>query len=125
MEFAAPLDTLELNSVDQVNVLASKHDVYQNGLGKSIMYKKIRRFLCVPLTACFCTIAISYAQVASGGQTSSQSGPSGQNKVYVCQIGQNNKPKTKFLPEKDVLRLVESKPDIWMLGKCDDVMSPS
>ena len=89
------------------------------------MYKKIRRFLCVPLTACFCTIAISYAQVASGKQTSSQSGSPGQDKVYVCQINQNNKPKTKFLSEKDVLRLVESKPDIWILGKCDDVISPS
>ena len=70
-------------------------------------------------------IAISYAQVASGGQTSSQSGSPGQNKVYVCQIKQNNKPKTKFLSEKDALRLVESDPDIWILGECDDVISPS
>ena len=89
------------------------------------MYKKISRFLFVPLTACFCTIAISYAQVASGGQASSQSGPSGQNKVYVCQIGQNNKLQTKLMPEHEVLKLVEKKSDLWVLGKCDDVISPS
>ena len=85
----------------------------------------IRRFLFVPLTACFCTIAISYAQAASGKGSSSQSGPSGQNKVYVCQIGQNNKFQTKLMPEHEVLKLVEKKSDGWVLGKCDEVISPS
>jgi hypothetical protein len=87
--------------------------------------KKTRRFLFVPLTACLCTIAISYAQVASGKQTSLQSGPPGQNKVYVCQIGQNNKLKTKLMSKQVVLGLVEDKSDGWILGKCDDVISPS
>jgi hypothetical protein len=89
------------------------------------MYKKLRRYLVMPLTACFCTIAISYAQVASGEQTSSQSGPPGQNKVYVCQISQNNKLKTKLMPEHEVLRLVKDESNGWILGKCDDVISPS
>jgi hypothetical protein len=83
--------------------------------------KKTRRFLFVPLTACLCTIAISYAQVASGGNTSS---PSGQNKVYICKIGENNKLKTKLMPQDEVLKLVEDK-DNWILGKCEDVISPS
>jgi hypothetical protein len=84
--------------------------------------KKTRRFLFVPLTACLCTIAISYAQVASGEQTSSQPG---QNKVYVCKIGENNKLKTKLVSDKVVLGLVKNKSDGWVLGKCDDVISPS
>jgi hypothetical protein len=84
--------------------------------------KKTRRFLFVPLTACLCTIAISYAQVASGEQTSSSPG---QNKVYVCKIGENNKLKTKLMPEHEVLRLVKDESNGWILGKCDDVISPS
>jgi hypothetical protein len=38
------------------------------------MYKKLKRFLFVPLTALLCTIAISYAQADSGHDFSSQSG---------------------------------------------------
>ena len=84
--------------------------------------KKTRRFLFVPLTACLSTIAISYAQVASGAQTSTPN----ETKVYVCQIGQNGKPKTKLIVEKTALGLVGDKSGEWILGKCDEiVISPS
>ena len=87
--------------------------------------KKTRRFLFVPLTACLSTIAISYAQVASGAQTSTQSGPTSESKVYVCQVGKNNKLQTKLMSKKTVLGLIEDKSDEWVLGKCEDVISPS
>ena len=87
--------------------------------------KKTRRFLFVPLTACLSTIAISYAQVASGAQTSTQSGPTTESKVYVCQLGQNGKPKTKFISEKTARGLVVGEPGEWILGKCGEVISKS
>ena len=79
------------------------------------MYKKLRRFLFVPLTACFCTIAISYAQ--AGGE--------GNDKVDVCHVLPNGKFITQRLPEKTSLKLIDEHPHEWILGKCDDVISPS
>ena len=67
-------------------------------------------------------MAISYAQVASGAQTSTPN----ETKVYVCQIGQNGKPKTKLIVEKTALGLVGDKSGEWILGECEnDVISPS
>ena len=81
------------------------------------MYKKLTRFLFVPLTACFCMIAISYAQDEGGGE--------GNDKVDVCHFLPNGKFITQRLPEKTALKQIEGHPHEWILGKCDDVISPS
>ena len=47
------------------------------------------------------------------------------NKVYVCHVKPNGKYKTKYLPEQNALKKVDKHPDQWILGKCEDVVSPS
>jgi hypothetical protein len=47
------------------------------------------------------------------------------NKVYVCHVKKNGKFKTKYLPEENAQKKVDKKPDEWILGKCEDVVSPS
>ena len=116
------------------------------------MYKKLTRFLFVPLTACFCMITISYAQADSGHHSSSHAGApawfdvigsgsvmpeplllakkdkgggEGNYKVDVCHFLPNGKFITQRLPEKTALKQIERHPHEWILGKCDDVISPS
>jgi hypothetical protein len=47
------------------------------------------------------------------------------NKVYVCHVKKNGKFKTKYLPEENAQKKVDKNPDEWILGKCEDVVSPS
>jgi len=49
----------------------------------------------------------------------------GQDKVYVCHVLPNGKFITQKLPKKTALKLIEEHPHEWILGKCDDVISPS
>lgn len=48
-----------------------------------------------------------------------------KNNVYICHVKKNGKYKTKYLPEKTAEKKVDKHPDEWILGKCEDVVSPS
>jgi hypothetical protein len=48
-----------------------------------------------------------------------------KNNVYICHVKKNGKYKTKYLPEKTAEKKADKHPDEWILGKCEDVVSPS
>ena len=57
--------------------------------------------------------------------SSANSGGNGNNKVYVCHVLPHGKFNTQYLPQDTAEKLVEKHPDQWILGKCEDVVSPS
>jgi uncharacterized protein RhaS with RHS repeats len=52
-------------------------------------------------------------------------GNNGHDKVYVCHVLPNGKFITQKLPKKTADKLVAEHPHEWILGKCEDVISPS
>lgn len=46
-------------------------------------------------------------------------------KVYVCHITPNGKYHTQQLPVETAQKLIDEHPHEWVLGKCDDMPSPS
>lgn len=46
-------------------------------------------------------------------------------KVYVCHVLPNGKYMTQYLPKETAEKLAAKHPDEWILGKCEDVISPS
>jgi len=98
------------------------------------MYKKIRRLLLVPVTAFFCTIALSSTLPDAVRDVGLQAGDpswlyaandSVMQSIYYCQVGNNAKYKTRKGDEREVLMKIEKDPDKYILGKCEDVISPS
>ena len=94
------------------------------------MYKKLRRFLLVPVTAFFCTIAFSSTLPDVALQAGDPSwlyagNESLMQNVYYCQVGNNPKYKTRKGDEREVLKKIEKDPNKYILGKCEDVFSPS
>ena len=102
------------------------------------MYKKPGRFLFVPLAACFCTVAFSSPWTDQtgdpawfdvvGGRESLIQQPlllAKVEKVDICHFLSNGKFITQNLPVDTARKLIDEDPDMWVLGKCDDVISPS
>jgi hypothetical protein len=48
-----------------------------------------------------------------------------KKKVYVCHVKKNGKYKTKFVKASKAEKKIEKHPDMWIPGKCEDVVSPS
>ena len=87
----------------------------------------------------FCTIAFSSAgtdqagdpawfEVAGGSESVTQEPlliAKAGVKIYVCRIKDDGKIMTMLLKENVALKKIEEDPGDWLLGKCEDVVSPS
>jgi hypothetical protein len=93
---------------------------------------RLTRFLSVLLPALFCTIAFSFA-LADAGQASSFRESVTQkplqlakaDKVYVCKINKNGHMETLYIPKETYEKQAARNPHEYLLGKCEDVVSPS
>ena len=90
------------------------------------------------VTTLFCTIAFSSTgtdqagdptgfEVAAGSESVNQEPLllAAADKVYVCHFLVNGKYITQEIPVETAMKLIEEHPHEWLLGDCDDVVSPS
>lgn len=90
------------------------------------------------VTTLFCTIAFASTgtdqagdptgfEVAAGSESVTQEPLllAKGDKVTVCHFLPNGKYITQELPEETAQKLIEKHPHEWILGDCDDVVSPS
>ena len=99
--------------------------------------RKTRVFLGL-VTTLFCTVAFSSAGPdqagepawfeAVGNSESVTQEPlllAEADKVFVCHFLPNGKYITQELPEETAQKLIDEHPHEWLLGDCEDVVSPS
>ena len=89
-------------------------------------------FFSALVPALFCTLAFSSALADAGPASSLRESVTQKplqlakaDKVYVCKINKNGHMETLYIPKETYEKQAANNPHEYLLGKCEDVVSPS